>query len=882
MNTSKRASETGLPSGLRGQLLDFRRRVWTSKSAEAVAIAVCSVLFAWLAVFLLDRFLETPAWLRGGALALVVVGLALIPAGLYRWVWCRRTMPQVARLIYKNLPGPGDRLLGVLELVGDRVEQERSPVLCQAAIAQVADDAKSWDLVQGLPRSRNRTWWLQVVVLTGLMAVASVLAPSAIKNAWARMTAPWSDTPRYTFASLNQLPGELIVPHGEPHHFQIALNEHSRWQPAQAKLTVGVQSPIAASLDQNRYRFEIPPQVDAAPVKVRVGDARHALEIKPTLRPELTSVMARVELPEYLQRSESIEQDLRGGVAKLVRGSQVALLAEANRSLQDASINGTACAPNGTTFSRVGIAIEESAQWQLDWQDELGLAGKEPFQITMTAHEDGEPSISASGLRRQQVVLVSEQLTFQIQSQDDFGIKEVGLQWQGFQYDGKPSKSKGRTVLAAGGPNRETLNATGTFQAETLGIAPQAVEVRLYATDYLPHREPKLSPPFMLYVLSADEHAIWVTEQLSLWHRRALEVRDKELRLHAKNKSIRALSPEELGTPETRQQIERQAAAEKSNGRRLANLSEAGEQIIQMAMRNPEFGVGHLEKWAEMLQILKEISANRMPSVADLLKDAAEAPQVAKNSPPSAPSAGMDRGPTGKPLSDDEPAPGAASEPPVPSLVDRESSLGSSADELAANEEEKKSSSGRLTLPVTTLTGKAKKGEACSTEGAMEDAVEEQIDLLAEFEKVANELNNILANLEGSTLIKRLKAESRKQIELSGSLADLMESSFGLLKLTNAGKTTEEFAPIMTGEKRAAKSISYIMDDMQAYFERRPFAQFKTVLQEMRETDVLGSLRKLEVDIPRESGISMAQCDYWADTMDRWAEDLVDPAGGGT
>ena len=34
-------------------------------------------------------------------------------------------------------------------------------------------------------------------------------------------------------------------------------------------------------------------------------------------------------------------------------------------------------------------------------------------------------------------------------------------------------------------------------------------------------------------------------------------------------------------------------------------------------------------------------------------------------------------------------------------------------------------------------------------------AVREQQDLLAEFEKLADELNRVLANLEGSTLLKR-------------------------------------------------------------------------------------------------------------------------------
>ena len=40
--------------------------------------------------------------------------------------------------------------------------------------------------------------------------------------------------------------------------------------------------------------------------------------------------------------------------------------------------------------------------------------------------------------------------------------------------------------------------------------------------------------------------------------------------------------------------------------------------------------MGHLEKWAEMLQILKDIAGNRMPSVADLLKGARKRPPAAR------------------------------------------------------------------------------------------------------------------------------------------------------------------------------------------------------------------------------------------------------------
>jgi hypothetical protein len=84
------------------------------------------------------------------------------------------------------------------------------------------------------------------------------------------------------------------------------------------------------------------------------------------------------------------------------------------------------------------------------------------------------------------------------------------------------------------------------------------------------------------------------------------EVRDRELQLYETNKRLRDMSPQELDKPETRRQIERQADAEQTNGRRLANLNELGKDLLKQAARNPEIGVGHLDKWAEMLQILAD------------------------------------------------------------------------------------------------------------------------------------------------------------------------------------------------------------------------------------------------------------------------------------
>ncbi len=80
--------------------------------------------------------------------------------------------------------------------------------------------------------------------------------------------------------------------------------------------------------------------------------------------------------------------------------------------------------------------------------------------------------------------------------------------------------------------------------------------MRLFVEDYLPGRERVYSPPYLLYVLNAEQHAIWLTEQLSKWHRQSLEVRDREMQLHDTNQQLRLLAGEELDQPEARRQIE--------------------------------------------------------------------------------------------------------------------------------------------------------------------------------------------------------------------------------------------------------------------------------------------------------------------------------------
>lgn len=879
MSIARSQGRLELPQGLRWQLGAFRRRVWALKSVEAACAAAFGVLAAFLLLYGLDRLWDTPHWPRAVLFALAVIAIAGVPLAFYRWVWRQRRLDQLARLLARKHPRVGDQLLGVIELAESDTEQARSRRLCEAAIEQVAEDAKSRDLADAVPNPRHRPWAaLATAALAGTVTLC-VLYPDATRNAWARLLAPWKAVPRYTFAAVNPLPERVVVPHGEPFTITATLAEGSAWHPSQGIARLGSKA-VGARLEAGRYAFALPPQIDAGTLEIRVGDSLQRLRVEPTLRPELTSVMAVVNLPAYLERPKPEHKDVRGGNISLVRGSQARFAATASRALAHARVDGQPRAFSGATVSSPPLAIEGSRKLVFSWRDRLGLSGKEPFTLTIHGRDDENPTVACEGLPRQKVVLDSEQLSFQVRAQDDFGIKRVGLEWRGIDDQLLSAPAEGEKYLAAGGSEKTLLEAAGTFSAKSLGIDPQPIQLRIFAEDYFPGRERTYSPAYTLYILNLEQHAIWLTEQLSKWHRKSLEVRDREMRLLETNKQIRDLPPEELDRPETRKRIENQAAAERANGRRLSSLVTSGEDLVQQAMRNPEFGVGHLEKWAEMLQILKDISANRMPSVADLLDQGARAPvSTAKSSNPQSPMAGQVRSTGSGSPSDGKLEPKGSSA--VPQLVDQESSQ-QSPDDKPASQQASSSGSPRLGLPQTTLVGKGSDSASCPTGQKVAEAVQKQQDLLAEFEKVADELNRILGNLEGSTLVKRLKAASRHQYQIAGRIADHVEAAFGHAPVEVADQPSKVLNMMIQEEARESQTVSTIMDDMQSYFERRRFLRFKTVLDEMRAKDVVGSLRQIGDDLKKESGLSIAQCEFWSDTLDRWAEDLVDPASGGT
>ncbi len=274
-----------------------------------------------------------------------------------------------------------------------------------------------------------------------------------------------------------------------------------------------------------------------------VGDWRQRVRIEPIARPELTSVTAQVSLPAYLGLPKTQTKDVRSGTISPVNGSRIQVAAVASRELASSQVNGQPQDPAGSMFTSPPVEVKGTGKLQLQWQDRLGLTGKEPFNLAIAGHEDEAPSLVCEGLPRQKVVLDSEMLSFKVHARDDFGVKRVGIEWLGLEEAAITKPAKGERVLAAGGNDKESLDVGGTFSAKSFNIEPQLIRARVFVEDYLPNRKRVYAPAAFLYVLNPEQHAIWLTEQLNKWHRQSLEVRDREMQLYETNKQLRASRP---------------------------------------------------------------------------------------------------------------------------------------------------------------------------------------------------------------------------------------------------------------------------------------------------------------------------------------------------
>jgi len=616
-----------LPETLRRQFDQVLRRLWRVETTVAVCAGTGGMLASLLAMFVSDRFWDTPVWLRT---ALLLGGWAAAAAAalvwMRRWIWRRRDLRDLANLVQRKYRRLGDRLLGIVELSNEeRHNANFSPALYHAAIHQVADQAKDFDFRQSVSVAAARKAALGAAGLAVCLLLIFGVLPLPGWNAFQRWAMPAADIARYTLVAVEGLPAELIVAHGEPFALAANVEYRSFWKPRHGLGLWQRQPAVEGSVTDGRLRLQIPGQVENGVLEVRVGDARVAVKVRPTYRPALQELAARIELPAYLRYPET-NQVLQDGALVTVEGSRIAFQGKISRGLSSALMQSGEGQPaplqiDGDHFSSGPTRPEALSEFTFNWRDTLGLSNAAPLRLSVQTQPDAPPVPEIPDLPRDIALLNSDVLNIRLKARDDFGVRDYGLTWEATA--DSPHTEVATTELKTQTTSTRVKTAEKVFlwSPAIFGLpAGSTVELTGYARDYFPDRERARTAAYHIRVLTPEEHAEMLRLQLETLMAQVEEV------TRLQEKIVAAVGEVKEGEKMTDAQKSARMGQSKDdqlqNATKLEDLSKEGERVVREAMKNPLMSEDTIRKWSKSMQQWGQLSAQKMPDAASSMEAA--------------------------------------------------------------------------------------------------------------------------------------------------------------------------------------------------------------------------------------------------------------------
>ncbi len=610
---------------------EFARRLLLAETLTAAGGGVGGLLLSLGALFVCDRWDDTPPELRAALAAAGAAAAAWAAAAwLRRRTWRRRGMRALARMVQRRHPRLGDSLLGAVELSempapGAGV----SPALCQAALRQVAESAARFNFRRAVSTRLPRLClWSALSLAVLVILLPASLCPEALWNTLERWRRPLTDVPRYTFAALEELPAHKVVAHGEGFQLVCALAPGGRWQPRVARLRLDRQPARSAQFRDGRAAFDLPGQTRSARIFIRAGDATSRLLVRPVFRPELIALEAEITLPDYLglpPRTAPVEH----GFARWPAGSGIRLIGTADRCLAGALLASRPdihlAAQSNRFTSATWPAESLTGELACAWTDNFGLEGAAPRTFVASVVPDEPPAVGCSGAGRTVAILSHETLALRFQAADDHGLRELWVEWTQASPDAAAEiRARGRRTLRTGGHDRRTLEGEFLFAPELMDIPEESlVTLRAGAADYFPGRAPSFSDEYRVYVLGEAGHARLVQEQAGALYARLEDVAREEERLLEANRGLAESAP--LDAAGRQAALEAGADGEAANARTLAQLAAETRGLLQEALRNPAVGESTLGRMLELARGMNRAGA-QMEQAAAALGEAAAPP----------------------------------------------------------------------------------------------------------------------------------------------------------------------------------------------------------------------------------------------------------------
>ncbi len=466
-----------------------RHRRWLFRRGLAVAWAAVAV--AGLGFITLSRQ-------SGWTSTLTIPGLIAVAllAAIVVWRRTRQWEPdfkQIARQIERQHPELHALLLTAVEQRPDPQTGQLN-FLQERVVREAVSQSQQHEWIDAVPGAK--LFWSGAARLAALAALVIVLMNL-------RVVEQQVEIAKAIEAGITITPGDTTVEKGSG---LVVLARFAGPLPPDVRLVIGASTnslrtiPLAKSLDDPVFGSSLPEVMTDLTYHVEYGGQR-TRNFKVTVfeHPRLERADARLTFPEYSGLPEKKIDDTRRVSA--VEGTKLDLTMQLNKPVasakwiaKDKTEVPIAADPARASLTLTNFPLEASSIYELQLVDAEGRTNKVPAQFVVDVLKNRQPELKLASPRGDQRVSPLQEIIFQGEAWDDFGVRSYGLT---YTVAGSEPKSVALGEKTAANEKRQF---SFLLALESLGVKPdELVSYFIWAEDAGPDGQPRRTSSDMFF-----------------------------------------------------------------------------------------------------------------------------------------------------------------------------------------------------------------------------------------------------------------------------------------------------------------------------------------------------------------------------------------------
>jgi hypothetical protein len=276
---------------------------------------------------------------------------------------------------------------------------------------------------------------------------------------------------------------------------------------------------------------------------------------------------------------------------------------------------------SGDSFTTGQTKPDAQAEFTFNWRDQLGLTNAAPLRLSVQMQPDSPPVPEIADMPREIAVLNSDVLSIRVQARDDFGVRDFGLTWE-LGAESPPADLETTEVKTqTASPLLKEAEKVFSWSPSMYRIPMDAtVEMEGFARDFFPGRERSRTALYRIRVLSPEEHAELVRQQLEGVMAQAEEVTRLQEKIVAGLGELK--EAEKMAPAQKSSRLGQTKDDQMQNAAKLDELSKEGERSVREAMKNPLFNAETIRQWSKSMQQWSQLSQKKMPAAANAMQAA--------------------------------------------------------------------------------------------------------------------------------------------------------------------------------------------------------------------------------------------------------------------